>query len=1135
MAELKAVMTHYQELQAGLARARARWRRAALLRGFGFASAAASVLIALALALYLVARPTGGMLIMLAVVALFGALTCFVYAGWTLRRLPNDRRVARFVEERIPELEDRVATAVEFGEQRAETHTPVVERLLADAVARIRELDFERIVSRDAIKRAGITAGLGAGLLLIVAVASQTPARRALDAMSFYAFPARLNLDVRPGHATVMAGQPLRIHVQIRGGAQILTPMLEIEQRGARRTVTMAPSGKQDEFASVVDAVNDSFSYRVSAGPARSPSFDVRVLRPPRVKRVDLRYEYPPAIGLQNRVDEDGGDIYAPAGTTVRLRVVADKPVASGEMVMADGKKLPFSATSPQVLEGTLKVAEDGSYRIALGDHDGLRNPGDTEYFIRTLEDRPPEVRITRPGGDQEVTRLQEVTIEARAEDDYGIAQFDLMYAVRGGRDHVVRLKNGPSGLTATGSYTLYLEDLDVQPGDFISYYARVRDVGHGKPSTEARSDIFFLEIKPYDEEFVAAQSQAGPSQNQPSLEELAEAQKNIIVATWKLDRRALDGASGKSAQDILQVARAQGELQTRVRAEIDQMRAGAGRGRGRAGAAAQPANPTADALTKASEAMGRARVELEALKTGAATPHEMEALNQLLKANAENRRRQINTSSQQARSGAGGGNRSERDLSSLFDRELRRQEETNYETPSPTVQRKEEQSPSDALERVRELARRQAALGQQQQDLANQQNRMNSEDVKRQIQRLTREQSELREQAETLARDLARSSQQGQAGSARDMREASEQMRHAAAGLRRNDPRQASQNSDQAVDKLNDLEKQLRSLQPDERRRALGELTLEGRQLADAQREIANEARRLGDSKAAADGLRRLAGDEDRLADRLQQMERGARKLASGEPGGSEHRQALSDAADEIARQQLAHRMRASASKMRKASDGQGRPSQKDGKNAPNQPKPGSQGTDEKLIADALDAITKRLGSAPARSDTDSKELSDQLAEAQRSEQRMKDIERRVEQLREQIQQRQNGQGGRQSDSDQLAKLQEDLQKALKEGERLMAQLGRASGEGYGTTPQGRQLSSSAPGTESFKQDFSRWDGLKKNITLALEQLQVSLAHQLAEKENRERLNAGADNRVPEEYRELVDKYYQSLAKRKP
>ena len=1130
-------MNHYQELKAVLARARSRWRRAALLRGFGFASASASGLLAIALTAYLVARPTGPALIVLAVGALVAAVACLVYPGWIwiMRRSPSDRKVARFVEERVPELEDRVATAVEFGEQHADRSAPVVDRLVADAAARIQELDFDRIVSREALQRAGLIAALGAGLLLIVGAAGRTPARRAFDAIAFYAFPARLNLDVRPGDAAVMAGQSLPIQVRIRGGDQILTPTLEIQKGDDRRTIVMASSDTQDEFAFTVGTINDPFTYRVSAGRASSPSFTVRVLRPPHVARVDLSYEYPRGFGLENRVEEDGGDIYAPAGTTVRLHVKTDKPVVSGSLVMADGRQLPLKAASSQALEGTVTVTADGSYRLALGDADGLRNPGDTEYFIRTLEDRPPDVRIVRPASDQEVTPLQEVTIEARAEDDYGIAQFELVYAVRGGREHALPFTNGPSGLTAAGARTLYLEDLDVKPGDFVTYYARARDVGHGKKPTEARSDIFFLEVKPYGEEFVAVQAQqGGAAQDQPSLEELAEGQKNIIVATWKLDRRALDGASGKSTQDILQVARAQGELQARAKTVADQMRASAGRGRGRAGGAPQAANPIAEALTRAMEAMGRARVELEALKTSAATPHEMEALNQLLRANAENRRRQVNTSTQQASSGSGGGNRSDRDLSSLFDRELRRQEQTNYETP-PAAQRSQESTRDDALERVRELARRQAALGQQQQDLAAQQPQMSQEAVKRQLEKLTREQSELREQAEQLARDLSQS-QQGQGASAKSMREASEQMRSAAAELRRNDPRQASENSSKALDKLNNLESQLRSGQPDERRRALGDLALEARQLADAQRGIASEARRLGEPKAqGGEALRRLAGDEDRLADRLQQMERETRTLAADRPADSDERQTLSDAAAQMTRQQLERRMRESASKMREASADRGRPAPDGERRAQNQPKPGGQDSDERRIADALDTIAGQLGRASGGSTADSKELSDQLAQAQRAEQQMKDIEQRVGQLEQQIQRLQDGQGGQQGESDQLSKLQDDLQGALKEGERLMQQLGRSSGEGSGLTPEGQQLSASAPGTQGYKQDFSRWDSLKKNISLALEQLQVSLAQQLAEKENRERFNAGADNRVPEQYRELVDKYYRLLAKQKP
>ena len=48
------------------------------------------------------------------------------------------------------------------------------------------------------------------------------------------------------------------------------------------------------------------------------------------------------------------------------------------------------------------------------------------------MDDRPPEVRILRPIGDQQITPLEEVAIEARADDDYGVVAFDLVYSVAG-------------------------------------------------------------------------------------------------------------------------------------------------------------------------------------------------------------------------------------------------------------------------------------------------------------------------------------------------------------------------------------------------------------------------------------------------------------------------------------------------------------------------------------------------------------------------------------------------------------------------------------------------------------------------------------------------------------------------------
>src|SRR5436190_12345805 len=203
-------------------------------------------------------------------------------------------------------------------------------------------------------------------------------------------------------------------------------------------------------------------------------------------------------------------------------------------MTLGDGKPIALAADKPNELSASLKVTDDNSYRVALADRDGMASPGDTEYFIRTLEDRAPDVRVLKPASDRSVTRLEEVDIEAQAEDDYGVDRLDLVYAVKGGAEKVVPLNIPRASVNVTGRHTLSLEELDVQPGDFVSYYVRARDLTRGTRPNEARSDIFFLEVKPYEQEFALAQSQGNMpgGGSQSGIDELVAAQKEIVVAT---------------------------------------------------------------------------------------------------------------------------------------------------------------------------------------------------------------------------------------------------------------------------------------------------------------------------------------------------------------------------------------------------------------------------------------------------------------------------------------------------------------------------------------------------------------------------------------------------------------------------
>jgi len=99
--------------------------------------------------------------------------------------------------------------------------------------------------------------------------------------------------------------------------------------------------------------------------------------------------------------------------------------------VLRNGEEIPLTAEGAQLV-GALTVADDTAYRVRLRDTDGLENAEDPEYFVRRLDDRPPDVRIIRPAGDKRVTPLEEVTIEARADDDHGLDRLELVVGVRG-------------------------------------------------------------------------------------------------------------------------------------------------------------------------------------------------------------------------------------------------------------------------------------------------------------------------------------------------------------------------------------------------------------------------------------------------------------------------------------------------------------------------------------------------------------------------------------------------------------------------------------------------------------------------------------------------------------------------------
>ena len=1202
---------------------RVRWARV-LART---AAVVAGVLLAWALVDWL--RPLGrwpliasGLTVALVVVA----------AAWWIRRRslahPTPDRMARLVEEQCPELEATLRTALDPSLEQS-PFGPVVRDDAATALAR---LDEARVIDPDDRRRAWLWAGGALAAVLVAAGLAAPTAVRAARTARFVVAPPEMALRVTPGNRRIVKGTALTIAATVEGAPPDLDvpmPQLIVQGDGARAVgaFTRTPQGA---YQVRIASVDRDFSYRVRAGGLDSNTYTVEALDRPRILGIDLAYVYPSFSGLEPRTEADTGDIYAPAGTKVTVKVRTSKPLRAAQLRSTDGdgaKAVPLQVTGTREGEVALTIARDGAYRIALTDTDAIENGEETEYFIRVMDDRPPDVRIIRPAGDRGATRLEEVALEARAEDDYGVQALELVYAVRGGPERVVPLGGNGRSTAVSGKHTIYLEDLDVKPGDFVNYYARARDIGRGKRSTEARSDIFFLEIKPTAQEFTAAQSSAGMGGGGGGeMTDLVAAQKDVVSATWKLERRS---SGGRSSSDIRAVSRAQAEVREKLR-QAAANSGGPPAPRRRRGVEPEPEAPPVP-LQAAGEAMEKAVTQLDKLDTRSAITHEMEALNQLLRAEAEIRRRQL--ARQQGGGGGGRGRSGNEDLSALFDQELMRQQ-TNYEQQSSVESREDAKKGESALDRIRELARRQDDLAREQQQLARERSQLTAEEAKRRLERLTREQQRLQQEAQQLAQQMqngqqgrqspqgqpqsgqqgqqsqgqqAQSGQQGQQGqqgqsgqsqgqsqgqqasggqsgasaASRDrLREAAQQMGEATSQLQQQSPDQAAARGSRSAQALRDAERALQAGTPGERQRAAGDVQLEARELAEAQRQLAQQSGELGTPQSGAtanERRRQLAGEQGRLADRVASLERQVRELARGADPG---RDALGQAARELQRGKTAEQLQQAARQLREG----GTP----------------QGTDiarqQRDAARVLDRVSSLAAQAGGRATGDTQALSSRLADTRDLRDRLKSLEDRIASLAQQAEREaagadgkgdgkgegkgksgdrpgqqqqadaspqgqdgaprgsqpggrnqspgQQGQGqgqgqgngeGRGDTLDQLRQLQAEYARELQQAGQMMqgSNAGGADRGGRMSTPEGHEFSRSAPGTEAFKQDFARWESLKKGIGNAMDRYEASLAQRLAEREAAERVQAPLRDKVPDRYAESVVRYYQSLSRR--
>jgi len=538
-----------------IARRQRRWRRwLALAACWG-----AAALFGLGLmTLERLARVTSVLALPLVAALGIGAVTVVLAR---LRRLgPDWRRLACQIEARHPELEGRLLTAVQQEAKDGELNY-LQERLLLETLRHGGRNRWAQVVPKTRMALFQLAHALALALFVAVLWGLRTTGGPQLLAIR-----PEAGLTVTPGDTSLERGSSLVVMARFGGRLPASVDLVVSESSGASRRAPLVKSLADPVFGGSVPEVTSDLVYHLEYAGQRTRDFKVSVFDYPRLERADAQLTYPDYTGLAPKRIENTRRLSAVEGSRLDLTLQLNKPVAAARLVTRDKDRsvVPLAVQTGQAAAALKQfpLTASKTYELQLVDAEGRSNKTPAQFVFDVLKNRPPELKVASPRGDTRPSALEEMSFAGTAWDDFGVLAHGFAYSPGGKETKFVEVGRGvPAKQKQSFQALLRLEDLGAQPDDLITWFVWADDIGPDGQVRRTMGDLFFAEVRPFEEIFREGQSPSGGADEQREQEEsgeqaggqagrLAELQKQILSATWKLQREGKAFAQPRPGAD---------------------------------------------------------------------------------------------------------------------------------------------------------------------------------------------------------------------------------------------------------------------------------------------------------------------------------------------------------------------------------------------------------------------------------------------------------------------------------------------------------------------------------------------------------------------------------------------------------
>jgi hypothetical protein len=373
-----------------------------------------------------------------------------VYLGffvlWPLWRPINPYYAAQRLERTIPEAKNSVVNWLDLHQQAI---APAFRSAIGQQAARdLADADVEQAISaRRTSWLGGATGALFVCVLILYVLGRDQFVSLVTRAFAPFveasiATRTRIVLE-KPaeGDITIPLGRAVEFGVQVEGRVPATSSpealrLLYRYNRSDPYQTRLLERGESRQWVTklLASEVHNGFWYKVAGGDTETAEYRVGVRSTPLFTGFDVTYHYRPYLGWPDRTTHDqnledlrGTEVTLLARTnrvlkTARLEIDGQQTVAA-ELVPED----------PQAMRFRLRLDAEGSYRIWFRSTENEDNIDPMAYTIRVLQDRPPQVELTKPGENVELPANGVLNLEGSASDDFGVASLNLRMKIEDG------------------------------------------------------------------------------------------------------------------------------------------------------------------------------------------------------------------------------------------------------------------------------------------------------------------------------------------------------------------------------------------------------------------------------------------------------------------------------------------------------------------------------------------------------------------------------------------------------------------------------------------------------------------------------------------------------------------------------